>query len=95
MDQHGAGGAAERLPEILSGRQTDKTQLRNQIEQLKVTTRRVHAMLPAYQELAQQTQANIDDARALARDINCLAERLGLTPVPETRIELPGQERAK
>jgi hypothetical protein len=52
-------------------------------------------MLSAYQELAQQTQGNIDDARALARDINCLAERFGLTPVPEMQIELPGKQLAK
>ena len=91
MDQHRAGDAAERWPEIFSGWQTDQAQLLQQIEQLKGTTRRVYAMLPAYQELAQQTQVNIDDARALGRDINCLAERVGLTPVPETQIELPGK----
>ena len=91
MDQHRAGGPAERWPEVLSGWQTDQAQLLQQIEQLKGTTRRVYAMLSAYQELAQQTQGNINDARALARDINCLAERFGLTPVPETQIELAGK----
>jgi hypothetical protein len=95
MDQHRAGSAAERLPEILSGWQTDKAQVLHQIEQLKGTTRRVYAMLSAYQELAQQTQVNIDDAWALTQDINNLAQRFGLTPVSETRIELPDRELAK
>jgi hypothetical protein len=52
-------------------------------------------MLSAYQELAQQTQVNIDDAWALTQDINNLAKRFGLTPVSETRIELPDRELAK
>jgi hypothetical protein len=48
-------------------------------------------MLYEYRELAQKAQTNIDDARALTQDINCLAERFGLAPVLEQRIELPGK----
>jgi hypothetical protein len=91
MDRHRNGSTAERWPEILLDWQTDHVQLLYHLEQLKGVTRTLYAMLYEYRELAQKAQTNIDDARALTQDINCLAERFGLTPVLEQRIELPGK----
>jgi len=73
---------------------TDRQEIRDQLEKLKTLVGRLQSLQFDYQELAKTAQLNIQNAHALARDINAFTSSLGVAPIPVLTIELFKREAA-
>ncbi len=69
--------------------QAERVLFQRNLDILKITIGRLHALRPAYQELIDLAQVNIQNACALQRDLNSFATSLALSPILRAAIRLP------
>ena len=75
-------GQREAKPDGLA----DTAQLQKSLDELRKTIQRLHEMQPAYLELIETAQANIQDSHEIGHELNRFAMRLGISPIPRSRM---------
>jgi hypothetical protein len=80
--------------EDLSDWRAERALFQQNLDVLKITIGRLHALRPAYQELIDLAQVNIQNACAVQSDLDSFATSFELAPMTGAVIQLPGHATA-